>query len=67
MQTLKKIALFLVIVGAINWGLIGLFDLNLVESIFGIDTILSKLIYILVGISGIISITILFDDFHDHD
>ncbi len=67
MQLLKKIALALVIIGAINWGLIGLFDFNLVETLFGIDTILSKIVYILVGISGIISITILFDDFHDHD
>lgn len=67
MQLIKKIALFLVIVGAINWGLIGLFDFNLVDTLFGIDSILSKIVYILVGISGIISITILFDDFHDHD
>lgn len=67
MQLLKKIALFLVIIGAINWGLIGLFDFNLVDTLFGIDSILSKIVYILVGLSGIISITILFDDFHDHD
>lgn len=67
MQLIKKIALFLVIIGAINWGLIGLFDFNLVDTLFGIDSILSKIVYILVGISGIISITILFDDFHDHD
>jgi len=67
MQLLKKIALFLVIIGAINWGLIGLFDFNLVDTLFGIDSMLSKIVYILVGLSGIISITILFDDFHDHD
>lgn len=67
MQLLKKIALFLVIIGAINWGLIGLFDFNLVDTLFGIDSMLSKIVYILVGLSGIISITILFDDFHDHN
>ncbi len=67
MQLLKKIALFLVIIGAINWGLIGLFDFNLVDTLFGIDSMLSRIVYILVGLSGIISITILFDDFHDHD
>ncbi len=67
MQLLKKIALFLVIIGAINWGLIGLFDFNLVDTLFGVDSMLSKIVYILVGLSGIISITILFDDFHDHD
>ena len=67
MQLLKKIALFLVIIGAINWGLIGLFDFNLVDTLFGVDSMLSKIVYILVGLSGIISITILFDDFHDHN
>ncbi len=67
MQLLKKIALVLIIIGAINWGLIGLFEFNLVETLFGIDTILTKIVYILVGISGIIDITLLFDDFHDHD
>ena len=67
MQLLKKIALVLVIIGAINWGLIGLFNFNLVETTFGIDTILTKIIYILVGISGIIDITLLFDNFYDHD
>lgn len=67
MNTIQKIALLFTIIGAINWGLIGLFDFNLVETLFGIDTMLTKLVYILVGISGIISITILFDDFHDHD
>ena len=67
MQLLKKIALVLIIIGAINWGLIGLFGFNLVETLFGIDTILTKIVYILVGISGIIDITLLFDDFHDHD
>ena len=67
MQLLKKIALVLIIIGAINWGLIGLFGFNLVETLFGIDTILTKIVYILVGISGIIDIALLFDDFHDHD
>ncbi len=46
-------ALVLMIIGAINWGLIGLFDFNLVGAIFGDFTFLSRLIYILVGLSGI--------------
>ena len=48
-----QIALLLVIIGALNWGLIGLFSWNLVSSIFGDMSFLSRLIYILVGISGI--------------
>ena len=58
METLEKIALALTIIGAINWGLIGLADFNLVALIFGDGTLLSKIIYILVGISGLINIGI---------
>lgn len=62
MQTLKRIALTLVIIGAINWGLIGLFQFDLVASLFGGQTAgLSRLIYTLVGISGVICLSILFD------
>jgi len=46
------IALALVIIGALNWGLIGLFDLNLVSTLFT-SVGLQKLIYIIVGIAGI--------------
>lgn len=56
METLEKIALIFTIIGAINWGLIGLFDVNLVTTIFGVGTILTKLVYIIVGIAGIINI-----------
>ena len=59
MQTLQKICLGLVIVGAINWGLVGLFSFNLVEAIFGVDTLLTNVIYTFVGLSGIINIGLL--------
>lgn len=59
METLHKFALALTIIGAINWGAIGLFDFNLVEGIFGTD-VLTKVIYSLVGIAGIINISTLF-------
>ena len=50
MKTIEDIAITLVIIGAINWGLIGLFDFNLVSFIFGgMDSILTKVIYILVA------------------
>lgn len=60
MKVIDKIALVLVIIGAINWLLIGLFDFNLVDSIFGTMSLISRIIYILVGISGLWSIRTLF-------
>lgn len=63
MNGLQKTALVLTIIGAINWGLIGLFSFNLVDSLFGVDSFLSMLIYILVGIAGIVNIMLLFLDF----
>lgn len=62
MQTLQKICLVLTIIGAIVWGLIGLFDFNLVATIFGDGTTLSRIIYTLVGIAGLINIYLLFTD-----
>lgn len=56
MKLLYNIALTLVIVGALNWLLIGLFDFDLVASLFGTMSVLSRIIYSLVGISGILSI-----------
>ena len=57
MKTLQTIALVLVIIGALNWGLIGLFDFDLVATLFGgMEALGSKVVYILVGICGIISI-----------
>lgn len=62
MNTLKRIALTLLIIGGINWGLIGLFQFDLVAAIFGgQDAALSRVIYTLVGISGLICLAILFD------
>ena len=54
METLQKACLVVTIIGAINWGLIGLFDFNLVEFLFGNATILTRVVYILVAISGLI-------------
>ena len=65
MQTLQKICLLLTIIGAINWGLIGIFDFNLVDTIFGTGSVLSRIIYSLVGIAGLVNIYLLFYDFKD--
>ncbi len=61
MKVIDKIALVLIIIGAINWGLIGFFGFNLVDSIFGSMSIISRIIYALVGISGLWGIKLLFD------
>ena len=62
MKVIDKIALVLIIIGAINWGLIGFFKFNLVDTIFGSMTILTRIIYALVGISGLWGIKLLFED-----
>ena len=57
MRVLNCIALTLVIIGAINWGLIGFFNCNLISFLFGGMSWLSRVIYTLVGISGLYLIT----------
>ena len=61
MKALNYIALSLVIVGAVNWGLIGFFQFDLVAFLFGgQDAIISRVVYALVGIAGLINIGLLF-------
>ncbi len=62
MKIIDKIALALVIIGAINWGLIGILNFNLVDTIFGAMSVISRIIYALVGISGLWAIKLLFDN-----
>ena len=50
---LDRIALILVIIGAVNWGLIGFFRFNLVSFLFGDMTLLSRIVYGIVGICGL--------------
>lgn len=61
METLQKTALVITIIGAINWGLIGLFDIDLVATIFGDFSLMSRIIYTIVGLTGLINIGILFN------
>ena len=56
MKLLYNISLTLVIIGALNWLLIGLFSFDLVAAIFGSMSAFSRIIYTLVGISGIVTI-----------
>ena len=60
MESLQKICLVFSIIGAIVWGIIGFFNFNVVSWIFG-DSILSNIIYIIVGICGLINIGLLFN------
>lgn len=67
MATVKRVALILMIIGALVWGMIGLFNFNLVAFIFdNISEVISRIIYSLVGVAGVISLIGLFlpdDDF----
>ena len=61
MSVIQRIALVLTIIGALNWGLIGFFQFDLVAGIFGgQDAALSRLVYGLVGIAGLINLGLLF-------
>ena len=63
MKIVDKIALALVVIGAINWGLIGILNFNSVDAIFGTMSVISRIIYALVGISGLWAIRLLFVDY----
>lgn len=66
MKTLQIIALTVMIIGALNWGLIGLFNFDLVATIFGgAEALGSKVVYILVGICGLIGIKTLAELIND--
>ena len=56
MNVLEKIALVFTIIGGINWGLVGIFDYNLVEAIFGSGSVVTRIIYIVVAVSALINI-----------
>ena len=69
---LYKTALVLTIIGAVNWGLIGLFQLNFVAMLFGSGSLMSHIIYTIIGLGGLTTIGLLFMDIereriHDHD
>ena len=58
---MDKAALWLVVIGALNWLLVGLFKLDLVAAIFGgPDSVISRVVYTLIGVAGIWAISFLF-------
>lgn len=67
MSIIQRVSLALTIIGAINWGLIGFFQFDLVASLFGGQSALfSRIVYGLVGIAGLINIGLLFKPSFEH-
>lgn len=62
MNTLFKSTLVLSIIGCLNWGLVGLFNFNLVEYLLGDGSLITRIVYVLVMVSGLINIGILTKD-----
>lgn len=60
MEVLQKITLVFTIIGAIVWGIIGIFDFNIINYLFSNVYIVARIIYIIVGICGLINIGLLF-------
>ena len=57
-KTLDYVALALVVIGAINWGLVGFFQFDLVATLFGAMSWISRIVYAVIGIAGIYSLTL---------
>lgn len=66
MEIIKKIALVLTIIGALNWGLIGIFDINLVTMLIK-NTLVNNIIYIIIGIAALVCITYFFEEKMTHE
>jgi len=68
MSTLQRIALAIVVIGAINWGLIGLFQFDLVAAIFGgISPVPQRIVYGIVGLCGLYCLSLLFKPSHEYE
>ena len=67
MKPLNLITLILVVVGGINWGLVGLFDFDLVAALFGAGGFLARVVYVLVGASALWQLVPLLSAFNRHE
>ncbi|MBX5435636.1 MAG: DUF378 domain-containing protein [Alicyclobacillaceae bacterium] len=62
-MALSKTALTFVVIGAVNWLLVGLFQFDVIASLFGgTNTVASRIIYVIIGLAGLYCITLLFDN-----
>lgn len=53
MKAVNAVALLLIIIGGLNWGLVGAFEFNLVDTLFGEGAVLSRIVYVLVGLAAL--------------
>ena len=60
MRAINSVTLLLLIVGGLNWGLVGLFDFDLVAAVFGEMSAISRIVYVLVGVSALYQLIPLF-------
>ncbi len=58
MRTLNVIAVILILIGGLNWGLVGFFDYNLVDSIFGTGSVAARVIYDVVGLAALYKVVV---------
>lgn len=61
-NALEIIALILIVIGAINWGLVGIFNFNFVDWVVGAQTVAAQVIYIVIGVCGLYGIAHIFKD-----
>jgi uncharacterized protein len=69
MEMIKRfepIALLIVVLGALNWGMVGLFDTNVISDLFGSGT-LTDVVYAVVGVSGLVYVPKVLEDLHLRD
>jgi uncharacterized membrane protein YuzA (DUF378 family) len=67
MKPLNVITLILLIVGGLNWGLVGLFNFDLVATLFGVGSVLAFIVYMLVGLSALWQLIPLFSAFRSDE
>lgn len=68
MKTIRKVALALAIIGALNWGVAGLFRFDVVAQLAGGSAEpIARLLYILIGVSGLVSLGLLFDEWRNRE
>ncbi len=59
MKTLDIIVGILLIIGGLNWGLVGLFDVNVMDTIFGEMTVLTRIVYVIVGLAALYDVVMI--------
>jgi uncharacterized membrane protein YuzA (DUF378 family) len=58
MKAVDAIVLLLIIIGGLNWGLVGAFDFNLVDAIFGEGSVIARIVYVLVGLAALYKLVV---------